>query len=164
MELADKLTIDFIKHKIQYERMYRFVLESNRIEGITRIPTDNEVDEHIRFINLDFITVQDMVKFVSICEPKAKLRNEFGLNVTVGNHKPPAGNPNMLLLLEDILESLEYSNPFQVHGMYETLHPFTDGNGRSGRALWAWHMKQKDLPYDNFLHTFYYQSLDNFRC
>ena len=40
-------------------------------------------------------------------------------------------------------------------------HPFTDGNGRSGRALWLWQMNNH-APF-GFLHTFYYQTLENSR-
>lgn len=51
----------------------------------------------------------------------------------------------------------EADPPWEVHIAYEMLHPFTDGNGRSGRMLWAWQMR--NFPLD-FLHTFYYQTLN----
>ena len=37
----------------------------------------------------------------------------------------------------------ECSNPFAKHILYEWIHPFSDGNGRSGRIILA-----KDLKYD----------------
>lgn len=51
----------------------------------------------------------------------------------------------------------EIMSPFTTHLRYESIHPFSDGNGRSGRALWLWQMKGR-APL-GFLHQFYYQTL-----
>lgn len=52
--------------------------------------------------------------------------------------------------------------PMRAHVEYETLHPFMDGNGRSGRVLWAWQMRRdgRDPLQLGFLHAFYYQALN----
>ena len=54
------------------------------------------------------------------------------------------------------------SNPFAKHILYEWIHPFTDGNGRSGRIILA-----KDLKYDfakcvHFCGKNYITRIENF--
>lgn len=138
-----------------------FIIESNLIEGIDRFPSEAEIEEHERFINLPVVTVKDLVQFVSIYQPNAQLRNKAGLNVRIGHHIPPAGSPDVENQLKELLDELELMTQFEVHCLYEMLHPFTDGNGRSGRALWAWHMVNTVGGYPlGFLHHFYYQSLE----
>jgi hypothetical protein len=77
----------------------------------------------------------------------------------VGRHLPPRGGPEIRNHLLDLLLNDDLS-AYEQHVAYEVLHPFTDGNGRSGRALWAWRVR--DFPL-GFLHTFYYQTLDSSR-
>ena len=133
-----------------------FIRESNKIEGIVREPTEQEIMAFIAFYFLEKITVQDLEQFVAIIQPGAILRDQFGLDVRVGNYLPPYGDPALRNFLGKLLEK-DY-DAYHLHVQYEKLHPFTDGNGRSGRALWAW--KHRDLSL-GFLHAFYYQTLQN---
>lgn len=132
-----------------------FITESNRIEGILRPPTESELTEFERFMDLDRITVEELQHFVSVYQPGAILRDRAGLDVRVGRHIPPRGSPMIRKQLEDLLENS--MTPYERHIAYETIHPFTDGNGRSGRMLWAWQVRDLSL---GFLHRFYYQTLD----
>ena len=142
-----------------------FVTESNRIERILRAPTPAEIDAHDRFVSLPRLTLDELIRFVEVYQPDAELRVRAGLNVTVGNHVPPMGGPAVGYALEELLERANTStSPFSIHVEYETLHPFTDGNGRSGRAIWAWMMENLYGGYPlGFLHHFYYQSLSGAR-
>ena len=142
-----------------------FVRETNRIEGIHREPTQEEIDEFKRFVRLETITVAELEKFVSIYQPDARLRDLPGLDVCVGGHIPPRGGPHVVEQLKALLDEANEKawtdkDAWRLHVQYETLHPFTDGNGRSGRMLWAWmtgELRAIDL---GFLHRFYYQTLD----
>jgi Fic family protein len=51
---------------------------------------------------------------------------------------------------------------YEAHVRFEKIHPFQDGNGRIGRAIWL--KKALNEGYDyriSFLHKFYYQTLSH---
>ena len=143
-----------------------FVRESNRIEGITREPTDDEKSAHSTFFKLDRVSVFDLEMFVSACQPGAKLRLKPGMDVRVGNHVPPDGGPGIGYSLDNLVRRAnDEADAYAIHVEYETLHPFMDGNGRSGRVLWAWMMNRLGdrMVKLGFLHAWYYQSLSRSR-
>lgn len=149
------------------ELLRKFVRESNRIEGILLDPHQHEVDASVKFLDLEVIGIDDLRKFVDICQHGAALRNRSGMDVFVGNHRPPPGGSEIQDQLIQILGQVANgAHPFDIHHAYETLHPFMDGNGRSGRILWAWQMLSEDIwprLQLGFLHTWYYQSLERQR-
>ena len=140
----------------------RFVVQSNMIEGIDREPTAPELLAHKAFLGLASVSVSALEDLVTVLAG-ASLRSEEGMNVRVGNHHPPPGGPNIELELRYILNVSPNRTPWATHLAYETLHPFMDGNGRSGRALWLWMMGVRRLPTLGFLHAFYYQTLGESR-
>ena len=147
-------------------RVTAFVAESNRIEGILRYPTDAEIKAHKDLIACKRLTVEHVTTFVAVCQPGAVLRATTAVHgVRVGNHIAPASGPKIVAELDLLLKSIANGAiaPWAAHLAYETLNPYTDGNGRSGRAIWLWHMTligelQEALAL-GFLHSFYHQTL-----
>lgn len=145
-----------------------FVKESNRIEGILREPRKAEIEAHQKFLAVSPASLEEstLVAFVAAVAPGKLLREKRGMDVRVGNHiAPPGGPPISDNLIQILTMAAEGADPYAVHQAYESLHPFMDGNGRSGRALWLWQMKVCG-NYDRalalgFLHSWYYASLSN---
>lgn len=138
-----------------------FVRESNRIENIHREPTTAEINRLAAFVGLPRVETDDVVSFVKFTQPDAVLRDSTAIHgVRVGNHVAPPSGPEIRFNLGVILGNMQrgFDTPFETHCAYLNLHPFTDGNGRSSRAIWLWQMNG-NAPI-GFLHHFYYQTLD----
>lgn len=140
-----------------------FVAESNRIERIP-IVRAREVEAHEAFL-AEPPTVETLKRLVKILQPDAVLRRHAGLNVRVGPHVAPPGGPAIEEQLRALLAVIRAGarDPCLTHTEYETLHPFTDGNGRSGRALWLYQMGGTERIPLGFLHHWYYQTLERIR-
>lgn len=142
-----------------------FVRGSNEVEGIFRTPSRTEIAAHVSFLMADEVTIDLIVQFVRAIEPTAKLRIGNGMNVTVGNHVPPAGGPGIGYALAELAAEIDTENicPFGFHHDYLDLHPFTDGNGRSSRVIWLRQYGPRGLALP-FLQRWYYHTLSKVRA
>lgn len=140
--------------------------ESLHIEGIPRDPLRTEIEATEKLIALPKLSLDAVKDLAKLYEPRAVLRDAKRMDVRVGYHLPPKGGPAIVRGLKMIIERANKGdNVYEVHVDFETLHPFMDGNGRTGRAVWAWQMIKKHGEYQAlellFLHRWYYQSLEN---
>lgn len=142
-----------------------FLLESNEIEGIHREPNEHEMAAAYGFLSLRDLTLSAVVGLQSILAPGQPLRDKPGMNVRVGNYLPPSGGPEIITHVENLLLVAHIPDgegcEWMTHCVFEQIHPFMDGNGRTGRLLWAWQMLRngRDPFALAFLHRFYYQTL-----
>lgn len=121
------------------------------------------------FLELKELRLSALVGLQSMICPGYPLRDKPGMNVRVGSHVAPPGGPEIVTSIESILLVAQIPDgegcEWMIHNAFEHLHPFMDGNGRTGRLLWAWQMLYNgrdpfSLP---FLHRFYYQTLSSVR-
>lgn len=154
--------IDYMNsHQIAAKDIISFITESNKIEGIIRYPLMQEIQALETFLNLESLYIFNLKAFVSRNQIGAVLRDREGMDVRIGNYHPPKGGSEIKDALQRLLNDVSWYNIYNFHSKYESLHPFTDCNGRSGRAIWAWQMVHHNLSISlGFLHTYYYQSLD----
>lgn len=144
------------------EGLRSFIRESNHIEGVDG-NLGQEFPMVASFLAQERVTAEMLEEAVAVFQPGAKLRDKVGMDVRVGNYIAPPGGPGIPNKMAEIIEiaNERLLCPYGVHCAFERLHPFTDGNGRTGRLLWLWVMVRNDgrLPPLGFLHTFYYQTL-----
>lgn len=99
---------------------------------------------------------QDLIKHIGILINKNINEIDGYRRVPVmirgAEHVPPTPGmlPSLMMQFVHNYEQTEYASPFeraaQAHIEFERIHPFADGNGRTGRVLINYEILRRDLP------------------
>ena len=123
----------------------RYIRGSNAIEGIYE---DAEIEQSLKA--WEFLTKQDEVTHAVICEVqkiitanqselkpehRGNYRSFCKVNVTVGGRYAP-DHSLVDSLMQGWLADLPKMQPLIGHVRFESIHPFVDGNGRTGRMIY----------------------------
>ena len=122
-----------------------------RREVVNYFAALRHIEQHAAKIRL---THQDVLRLHAIMAGDVMDQGEAGryrtMRVKVGNYVPPAPehvSGLMFELLEWWNKGAKALSPVLssaiVHYRFETIHPFADGNGRTGRALALWELYRR---------------------
>jgi len=177
VDMPDEALLRYAQREVRETQLRAFITASNLIEGIEEAwIRPAELAAYDELLEAEEIDPPLLTRFVAAVQPGAVLRykpREPGHDTVIADRRtgalifrPPPSGPEVARALLEWLSCLNNAKikrtPAEAHFEFETLHPFTDGNGRAGRALWLWQLEREGgnplagLP---FLHRWYYESL-----
>lgn len=129
------------------------IKHSNLIEGID----DREQDVQ-SLIAWEWLVTQDVLSHHTVCKlqklitlkqsnlvgaQRGYYRDMTATNVQVGGYVAPKYQ-EVEGLMAKWLEDEPLGDPKLSHIAFETIHPFVDGNGRTGRMLYYWRLMRRN--------------------
>lgn len=130
--------------EMQLEKHYniREIFEAKNLFRVYNYVLDKNPE-----INLENILLMHKFLIENINDDIAGRIRKPGENVRVGTYVAPDA-----VEVPDLIDGLlarkirTYSDVANFHIDFERIHPFIDGNGRTGRVILNWQMQQLDLP------------------
>lgn len=91
------------------------------------------------------ITLDDIITIGKLVEPHKNARGLRKVNVTVGGHRTPQ-HENVKTLIDELLAHQDFFSPLAFYREFNLVHPFVDGNGRTGKVLLNWRNRTLHQP------------------
>lgn len=144
--------------------------DSSAIEGVTHTWELRKHAQGLRGLLEKPLTLEAMLEAHAVImdgQARAEPGRLRSINVQVGNHMAPP-QAQVPELLENLYRYVNESDDEPIikaifaHLQFETIHPFADGNGRTGRALINQILKTP-IPLSIYVHSYrpsYYRVLD----
>ena len=136
------------------EEVTKFILESNKIENVTgddALQTSFNTWNHLR--NLNKLTVENLLTchLLIMGDINPAIAGKFRLvDAYVGSAKgyPPFAICSSIIAWLSVANTVDTIDEIkETHIWFEIIHPFADGNGRTGRLVLLWQSMKSGLPF-----------------
>lgn len=135
-----------------------FAAESDMIEG------EDFNEDHLESLRIilyadDKLTPELLLQAHKAFAPEEDWSGKYrDCNVWIGGSSAPSYHIVPDLMSNWFLD-LPTMDSYEAHIRFEKIHPFRDGNGRLGRAIWLKMLLREGREPKSFLQEFYYQTL-----
>jgi fido (protein-threonine AMPylation protein) len=126
------------------------IRHSNLIEGIDSRAEDTRSRAAWQWLEKQTIiwpsTMLELHRRITVKQlPETQAGHFRTVHVRVGNHVPPPPVIAQAQIIDwtlELMKNWHNLDPKAMHIRFEQIHPFIDGNGRTGRMLMWWHEKK----------------------